>query len=172
MKKRWTALTGLVVLGYISLCAYLVMNQNAEELLICADKGGLKIPASKFLCRQYLFAARGTAQDIAALHLGVGASLVVQGQSSAPQREQVLQYLIGKGLDVNRLDRHQLSPLHAAVLANSPEEVQMLLNNGANPNLKDKKFGLTPLELAVQLQNEGQSQRNLSAVIDLLKNKK
>lgn len=124
------------------------------------------------MCREYLFAFRGSQQDIDSLHQGVGASFVIQGESAAPEREQVLKYLISKGLDVNHIDMHQLSPLHGAVLSNSADEVEMLLRNGASTNLKDKKFGLTPLELALKLQSENKLQRDWQEVISLLKNAK
>ena len=148
---------------------------NIEYLVICADKGGLKIPFAKSICRGYLFTFRGSQQDIADLHQGVGASFVLGGESSAPEREQVLKYLISKGLDVNHHDMHQFLPLHGAVLTNSADEVGILLRNGANPNLKDKKYGLTPLELALKIQAENkfpEDRENRKAVISLLMNAK
>ena len=170
--KKIMALIGFVFVGYIGLSVYLIANQGIEELLICADKGGLKIPFSKQLCRKYLFAARGTQQDISTLQQGVGASFVVQGESSRLEREEVLKYLISKGLDVNRIDINEFLPLHGAVLANSTEEVEILLRNGANPNLKDNKFHLTPLELALKLQREDKSPNNRFAIVSLLGNTK
>ena len=173
MKKALIApLIGLVFISYVGLSIYVIAKQGTEELLLCVDKGGLKIPVSKYLCRQYLFTVRGTQQDIDTLHQGVGASFVIQGESAVPEREQVLKYLITKGLDVNHIDMHKLSPLHAAVLANSTDEVEMLLRNGASTNLKDKKFGLTPLELAVKLQSDDKSANTRLAVISLLKDAK
>lgn len=163
---------GLIVTGYIGLSAYVITKQGIEQLLVCADQGGIKIPFSKTLCREYLFAFRGSQQDIDLLHQGVGASFVIQGESAAPEREQVLKYLISKGLDVNHIDMHQLSPLHVAVLSNSADEVEMLLRNGASTHLKDKKFKLTPLELALKLQSENKLPRDRQAVISLLKNTK
>lgn len=171
-KVRIAPLIGFILVTYIGLSIYVIAKQGTEELLLCVDNGGLKIPFSKYLCREYLFTVRGSHQDIDTLHRGVGASFVIQGKSAAPEREQVLKYLITKGLDVNRIDMHQLSPLHGAVLANSADEVEMLLRNGAHINLKDKKFGLTPLELALKLQSEDKLQSDRQAVISLLKNAK
>ncbi|HWV16862.1 MAG TPA: ankyrin repeat domain-containing protein [Cellvibrio sp.] len=173
MRKIVVALlAGFVLVGYVSLFIHVLVNQGIEELLICADRGGLKIPFSKSLCREYLFAARGTKQDVDVLHQGVGAAFVTQGESPVSEREQVLKYLIGKGLDVNRIDMHQLSPLHGAVLANSAEEVKMLLLNGVNINLKDHQFELTPLEFALKLQSENSLQKDRSEVVFLLENAK
>lgn len=170
MKRQLIVSIVVVALAYAGLSAYVIANQGIEELLVCADKGELKIPLSKALCRSYLFALRGSRQDIDSLHQTAGASFVVQGESAAAEREQILKFLIDKGLDVNRTDMHQLTPLHAAVIANSADEVRMLLANGANGNAKDKKFGLTPLELALKLQTESKSPNERQAVVSALKN--
>ena len=157
----------LATIAYLGTSAFVIANQRIEELLICADEGGLKVPFSKALCRHYLFAFRGTPEDIEALHQGTGASFVVQGNASEHEREQVLQFLIAKGLDVNHEDMHLLTPLHGAVVANAADEVALLLRNGANARLKDGKFALTPLELARKLQNAGATP-DRRAVISLL----
>jgi len=153
---------------YFGLSAYAIANQSIEELLLCTDTGGLRVPFSKELCRNYLFAFRGTPKDIEALHQGIGASFVVQGQSSESEREEILKFLVAKGLDVNHGDTHGLTPLHGAVLANSASEVEMLLRSGANARLKDEKFGLSSLELAVKLQSVGKP-TDRQAVIVLLR---
>jgi hypothetical protein len=166
--NRWIAGAAVFLGAYLALSAYSIKTQNIEELLLCADKGGLKVPFSRSWCRHYLFAFRGTPEDIESLHRDIGASFVVQGQSSAQEREEVLRFLIAKGLDVNRIDRHKLTPLHAAVLANSVPEVQLLLRNGARLNVTDERFGLTPPELALKLQRDGKSPNDWHAVISLL----
>lgn len=163
---------GFIVTGYVGLSVYVITKQEIEQVLLCVDQGGLKIPFSKALCREYFFTFRGSYEDIDALHKGVGASFVVQGKSAVSEREQVLKYLISKGLDVNHIDMHQLSPLHGAVLSNSADEVEMLLRNGASINLKDQKFGLTPLELALKLQGEDKLTSDRQAVIAPLRNAK
>lgn len=170
MKKRIALLVGFALVGYIGLSVYIIVNQGIEELLICSDKGGLKIPFSKQVCRKYLLTVRGTQKDIKILQQGVGASFVVQGEASLIEREEILKYLISKGLDINQIDIHALSPLQGAILANSTEEIEILLRNGANPNLKENKFQLTPLELALKLQSENKSLSNLSTIISILKN--
>lgn len=163
---------GFVFISYIGLAIYVLAKQEIEELLVCADNGGLKIPFSKCLCREYLFVARGSDHDIDVLHRGVGASFVIQGKSTVSEREQVLKFLVSKGLDVNHIDIHQLSPLHGAVLNNSTDEIEILLRNGANTNLRDKKFSLTPLELALKLQSEDKLPSDRHAAITLLTNAK
>ena len=172
IKKMLIGIVGLTVIAYLGLFVYAITNQRIEALLICADQGGFKIPFSREICRGYLFTLRGSQEDIDFLHQGIGASFPVQGESSEAEREQILKFLISKGLDINRIDMHQLTPLHGAVLENSADEVGMLLRNGANPNLKDKKFGLTPLELALKLDRENKLPRDRQAVISLLRNAK
>lgn len=172
MKKQRliASVLGLALFAYVGLAAYALVSQGAEALLVCADKGGLKIPFSRDLCRQYLLSMRGSAQDIEALHRGIGASFVVQGESSEREREELLKYLVGKGLDINRIDAHQLTPLHNAVIANAEDEVRMLLNHGARPDVRDMKFGVTPLELALRLQREAKAPAERQAVVSLLEN--
>lgn len=161
------AVAAVLAAAYTCLSAYTISSQSIEHLLICADSGGLRVPFARTLCRSYLFAFRGTPDDIDMLHQGIGASFVVQGESTEDEREEVLKFLIARGLDVNRADMHRLTPLHGAVVANSPVEVGMLLRNGADPKLQDKRFGLTPLELALKLQSEG-GQADRQGVITLL----
>ena len=151
---------------------HVIAKQGIEELLVCVDQGGVKIPFARYLCRQYLFTVRGSQRDIDTLHQGIGASFVIQGESTALEREQLLRFLVGKGLDVNRIGMDKLSPLHAAVLANSADEVEMLLRNGASVDLKDEKFGLTPLELAMKLQSGDESANTRQTVVSLLSNAK
>ena len=170
IKKTLIGIVGLTVIAYLGLFVYAITNQRIEALLICADLGGFKIPFSREMCRGYLFTFRGSQDDIDSLHQHVGASFAVQGESSAAEREQVLKFLIRKGLDVNRIDMHQLSPLHGAVVGNAADEVEILLRNGASPHLKDKKFGLTPLELALKLDRESKLPEDRRTVISLLKN--
>jgi hypothetical protein len=168
IKRLAAYIVGLMIVTYLWLFAYVIAHQGIEELVLCADDGGLKIPFSKSLCRKYLFGFRGNAEDIETLHQGIGASFVVHGHSSLIEREQILKYLIDKGLNVNHIDRHQLSALHGVVLANSVDEADMLLRMGANSRLKDQKFGLNPLELALKLQKENRLPADRQAMISLL----
>jgi hypothetical protein len=160
----------LAVTAYIALFAYAIPRQPIEDLLVCADSGGMKIPYSNKLCRSYLLAFRGTPEDIQDLNQGAGVGFVVQGISDAHEREEVLAFLVSKGLDVNRIrpDDIPVRPLHASVLANQPDEVRMLLRNGADASLRGEHFHLTPLELARKLQAEGKTARDRSAIIALL----
>lgn len=164
------AFVGIAALAYAGLSAYAIARQDIHELLICADQGGLKIPFSRALCQQYLFAFRGTTEDIAMLHQGVGASFVLQGRSPLAERERILGFLVGKGLDINHIDMHKLRPLHAAVLANSPGEVALLLRHGARPDLKDERHGQTPLELALALERDERRQAGREDLITALRN--
>jgi hypothetical protein len=61
----------------------------------------------------------------------------------------VLAALLAKGADVNDVGGHSgESPLHYAVNWPNPDAVSMLLQHGADPNLKDNR-GVTPLERAL-----------------------
>jgi len=168
-KPLVASLLVLVLMAYLGLSAHAITQQSIEDLLVCADHGGLKVPFSRAVCRAYLQTARGTPQDIEALHEGTGAAFVIQGESSIADREELLAFLVGKGLNVNHVDMHGLLPLHSAVIANSATEVEMLLRHGANPGLVDQQFGLDPLALALKLQKERPTGVDRTAVIGKLK---
>lgn len=170
MKKIFTASVGFLLFAYIGLSTYAISTQGIEDLLVCADRGGLKIPFSKQLCREYLLNFRGSREDIDTLQQGIGALFVTQGESTTSARTELLKFLVGKGLDVNRAGMDRLLPLHGAVLSNSADEVKILLDNGANPALKDSRFELTPLELALKLESEDKTSNDRSAVIAILRN--
>jgi hypothetical protein len=171
MRARTWLVLGATCMGavYTALATVAIVRQDIHALLICADQGGLKVPFSRSLCRQYLFSFRGTAQDIAALHEGVGVSFVLQGRSPPADRERILSFLVDKGLDPNHIDMHRLTPLHAAVVANSVQEVELLLRHGARPDVKDERYGLTPLELALTLERDERRQVGREAVIAALR---
>lgn len=171
MRTKALAAAGIAIAAaaYLGLSAHVIARQDIQDLLVCADQGGLKVPLSRSLCREYLFAFRGTADDIAALHQGVGASFALQGRAPLAERERILDFLIRKDLDVNRIDVHKLRPLHAAVLSNSPDEVVLLLRHGARPELPDERHGQTPLELALTLERDERRQAGREDLIAILR---
>jgi ankyrin repeat protein len=59
-----------------------------------------------------------------------------------------VEVLLAHKADVNAADKHGLTPLHYATLANNRGVVKALLDHGANANAKDNEVGDTPLILA------------------------
>ena len=167
-KAAFLKVLGGLAAAYLAVFAYVITQQDIEPLLICADAGGLKLPFSNAVCKAYLLQARGTPEDMAVLQSGIGASFVVQGQASPDERLQILRFLQLKGLDINQLDAEKLTPLHASVLANRPDEVKILLQAGADNARKDAQFNLTLMELALKLQGESHTPNGWQSVIDLL----
>ncbi|KAM9999796.1 hypothetical protein ACTFIZ_008265 [Dictyostelium cf. discoideum] len=69
-------------------------------------------------------------------------------QACSDSNLQLLDYLIKNGMvNVNQVDDKQRSGLHFAVCKNKQDVVQYLLENGANPTLKDINNN-TPLHIA------------------------
>ncbi len=64
------------------------------------------------------------------------------------QKEDVVAYLIQKGLDVNAPNKWKYTPLHFAVLRNNLPLLKMLQENGGDVNLKVES-GATPVAWAV-----------------------
>ena len=60
-----------------------------------------------------------------------------------------IESLIRSGADPNCQDKYQLTLLHFATLRRSPELCQLLLNNGANPNVLSEG-DLTPLDYSIE----------------------
>lgn len=69
---------------------------------------------------------------------------------------EVVQALIEAGADLNAQARNpmKVAAIHAAVSARNAGIVEMLLHNGADPNLQQQE-GLTPLRAAVESKDEG-----------------
>ncbi|OXU16507.1 hypothetical protein TSAR_009114 [Trichomalopsis sarcophagae] len=66
------------------------------------------------------------------------------------KNEYQINSLLLKNIDVNKLDKYNRSALHMAVIGKSQRIVAMLLEYGANPNLKEKRQGMTALHLAIK----------------------
>ncbi|MEJ8848668.1 hypothetical protein [Variovorax rhizosphaerae] len=119
------------------------------DAMWCMQSG--RTPIS-WLCRQNVYDLHPTDAELAELNQTAGAMIIFDMKDKVEQ-ERLLSHLIAAGLDINA--PHALSPvkwtaLHSAVIG-SPWDVALLLNHGARTDIKDGK-GLTPLDLALQLQ--------------------
>merc|ERR1719238_2472146 len=80
----------------------------------------------------------------------------------------MVQMLVDFGADVNARDKEDVggyAPLHYAVQMNNYEVVELLLVNGANPNLADVKHGWACLHCAVRLKNNAIAKSQSSVVV-------
>ncbi|KAH9235862.1 hypothetical protein K456DRAFT_1771033 [Colletotrichum gloeosporioides 23] len=62
--------------------------------------------------------------------------------------ERNIQKLVRMGASLTLVDRQGRGPLHAAVMANQPRAVKVLLELGADPNTVTTSFDLTPLHFS------------------------
>lgn len=85
----------------------------------------------------------GRTKDIVELFKNVSALV----DAATKGNNQMLTELIDKGTPVNGLDQFGNSPLHAACYGGKIDTVKLLLEKGANPNIK-KSDGETTLSLA------------------------
>jgi len=154
MTRLWKAVSGLVlfvVLGLAVSWGYVVSRTVAdfESLLLCSQGKDELIPKS--LCQIYLFNFGGKPEEVAALNDGVGVGWVMRAEDAA-DRAKLISFLLEKGVDIDAIDqRSGITALHTAVLENDLPIVKLLLGHGANPSVKDRSRGKTPLEFALEL---------------------
>jgi len=134
MNKFFIALLLIIVAGVSALFISLT-NSDIEDVIICAsDNDAYYIPED--LCRYYLYNYRGSKEDIEYLQSRAGLGFVF-GISDRSMRRDVIQFLIAKGLSVNGISNFDgLTPLHAAILLNEPDLVQLLIESGADKGKK------------------------------------
>ena len=150
---------------------YVLHRMTIQELILCSEgQGGIRIPEG--LCSTYLFHFRGTPNDISSLSEGAGLSFILNDPENSQKKYRIATFLIHKGLDVNDINHYGgdgFTPLHSAVVSNELPDVKYLLQMGANIELKDDHYRMTPLELGKHLQALN-PKIDRSAVIDVLEN--
>lgn len=124
-------------------------DRGESPLHMAAEKGLLEIIdllLEKGADIDYCDRRKYTALHHAVLHgYGKGTSLTYPLRNNA----LMVQKLINLGADVNKKDGSEETPLHTAAKMGTSEEVKILLENGANPGIKNY-WGETPLDLAIK----------------------
>lgn len=144
----------LAVIAAIGVYGYFVAGtiRNFEFLLMCSQGTERLIP--KRFCQFYLFHFAGSPNEIRDLNRGIGVAWALEAEQT-DDKIKLLDFLLRKGARIDALDeRSGLSALHAMVLYNDLEGVELLLENGANPGVRDAKSGKTPLDLARERQGK------------------
>jgi len=168
-KKIVSGLIFLVLLGVASSWGYVVVRtlSDFESLLLCSQGKDELIPKS--LCQGYLFNFGGRPEDIAALNAGVGIGWAIRAEDEA-DRTKLVSFLLEKGVNIDAIDqRSGITALHTAVIENDLPAVKLLLKNEANPSVKDRSRGKTPLEFALELKGKP-TQPDRAAIILALQN--
>ena len=125
-------------------------------------------PAFSWGAEQAFYIFHPEEADIENLNKEAGAQYVVDVFTQEEARP-VLEHLLEHGLDINSVENvtgEGLTALHAAALSNNFSGVELLLEYGADPYLKDNK-GHTALELA-QASDEARPEQDYSPVIEQL----
>ena len=79
------------------------------------------------------------------LHLGLGWRLM---EALKEERFNEARELILKGKGINKIDEYKRNPLHLALEKGRPDLARLLIEAGANVNVKNKMILKTPLEIA------------------------
>lgn len=152
MKK---ALFAILLLLCISTGVIIVTisQDNIENLILCAsDENASYIPAT--ICEHYLLKFRGNQADIEYLTKRTGLNFLANIEDPVI-RTKLFEFFIDKGMDINLINQIDgLTPLHAAILLNDDKLLGFLLRKGANPQLRDRNKGLTPLEFLEQMEKQ------------------
>ncbi len=141
--------------------------KDFQLLLMCSQGRDELIPKS--LCQTYLFNFRGTPSEIADINRGIGVVWALSAEDNE-DKNKLLKFLLEKGANINSVDeRSGVSALHAMVLENDLQAVDLLLKNGADPSIHEARHGKTPLQFAQERAGKpGEPDR--SAIIRLLEN--
>ncbi|MEJ8851805.1 hypothetical protein [Variovorax rhizosphaerae] len=159
----------------VALLARSVLDRDAMQLQICME---VERPFLAWPCRQALYRLHPTAAEIRDMNRSAGAQFVVFMEDRAEAR-RLLSHYLNAGLDINAQDHRDAlasgesrgnphwTALHLAATALDENAVPLLLDNKANPAVKDDT-GRTPLDLAkAAAAKQSPDQRN-TAVIELL----
>ena len=168
-KKIFASIIALIFGGLIGVYGYFVTTTlvSFELLLMCSQGKENLIP--KYACQNYLFNFGGSPSEIQAINRGIGVMWAVTAED-IHDKTQLLQYLIKKGVDINALDeRSGVAALHAVVIENDLDAVELLLKNGARLDVKDKNTGKTPLDFALERRGKP-DQPDRTLIINRLKN--
>jgi hypothetical protein len=137
-KRISLSIVVVIPLAWIGLTIYMLSKMSITEIIVCTiDKDAYRIPQS--ICEWTLVNYRGTPEDLDDLDKNSGLSFVIED-------EKLLRFFIAKGAPVNKRNHQGYTPLHSAIIQNLPGSVKILVEHGADKNLKDKD-GRTPLEL-------------------------
>lgn len=87
---------------------------------------------------------------IAACGIHVGSDQATEAAGEEPEVLEAVKLLLKLGADVNAVDANGETAMHGAALKNLPKVVQILAENGAKPEVwnRKNKFGSTPLMIA------------------------
>ncbi|MGH2509211.1 MAG: hypothetical protein ACRDHZ_17665 [Ktedonobacteraceae bacterium] len=171
--------TGVLVtlaVAYIAGVYYIVRIASLDFNIVYAVHGDALIPS--VFARTYFLHSKKVANEIKHASFPVipyTAAGIFNATSSSQHEDTfaLLNHELALGVDINaRL--HGFTALSGAVLMNDPVTVQLLLEHGANPDIKNKSgsngmpdMAKTPLELALDLQ-EKYPKEDYSIIIKLL----
>lgn len=170
MSPRRILLYGAFAAGVLALAAtgwagMSLRNTSVTRLAACMEtESGWE----GRICRQAVYWLHPTAEEVRHLNAVAGALFPAQ-LSDAAEARRLMAHFLAAGVDVNSADQRvptRWTALHIAVLEPNPTAVEILLDFGARPDVRDA-HGKTALEAA----REAQQQRptaDYSKVIALL----
>lgn len=135
--------------------AYNFANTSPVSLIVYMSSDDSPA-ALKWGAEKALYAFHPTDDEVQQLNAEAGARYAALYPDES-QAKALLEHFLENGVDVNAIDTATgsgVSALHSAVLDRNPFAVELLLENGANPEIESEQ-GRTPLEFARLLQDKG-----------------
>lgn len=109
--------------------------------LVIADGNYFKIKEHLLSHNVLMTSKNGSGES--ALHV-----IIKNSNISSHEKNELVQFAIMKGAQINAYDVNNISPLHLACKYQLPDIIKLLLSHGANVNLLDNQYK-TPLHYAV-----------------------
>ncbi len=145
------------------------------QLQICLE---VERPILAWPCRQALYRLHPTVAEVRKMNHSAGAQFVAFMEDKA-EAQRLLSHYLKAGLDIDAQDHRDSNAagesrsnphwtaLHLAAIALDEDAVRLLLDNKANPAVKDDA-GRTPLDLARAAEAKQQTDKRKTAVLELL----
>lgn len=131
--------------GLLYFASSLPMNTLITETITSGND-----PLKQNFCKWALFTFHKEHQDIQELEEQVGLNFVIAYQE--PICLEIFVWLLDNGADINAVSPlDNLTPLHASLLYNNMELVELIMARGADPSVREKRYNMTACEFLTKL---------------------
>lgn len=118
------------------------------------------------ICKWTLFTFYGNKKKISSLEEQSGLNFIIAYQT--PINLEIFEWLLDNGADINCISPiDSLPPLHAALLFDNVELVELIMKRGADPSVREKRKNMTACEF-LELLRPGKEDSRYTALYNAL----